>query len=96
LTAGSVFDVRSILRGRKIRPPKAISSHAALEEEMGSEGARAKTYEVHHDPDRKRQGLSAWAIVEAVDGSSWRIISRHSTMQDAPQTKTALETSGAD
>jgi hypothetical protein len=61
---------------------------------MESGAERAKTYEVHHDPERKRQGLSAWAIVEAVDGSSWRIISRHTSLQDALQTKTALETSG--
>ena len=59
---------------------------------MESGGERTQTYEVHHDPDRKRQGLSAWAIVETVDGSSWRVISRHTSLQEALQTKTALET----
>ena len=60
---------------------------------MASEGERAKTYEVHHDPDRKRQGLSAWAVVETVGDSSWRVISRHTSLQEALQTKTVLETS---
>jgi len=53
---------------------------------------RAKTYEVHHDPDRKRKGLPAWAVVEIVDACSLHVICRHTTLQDALQTKAALET----
>jgi hypothetical protein len=56
-------------------------------------GERAKTYELRHDPDRKRKGLAAWAVFEIVDGVSEHVVCRHTSLQDALQTKAALEPS---
>jgi hypothetical protein len=60
---------------------------------MASKDECAKRYEAHHDPDRKRKGLAAWAVVETVDFSSTHVVCRHTTLQDALRTKAALETS---
>ncbi len=58
---------------------------------MASGEEHAKTYEVHHDADRKLRGQTPWAVAEIIDGNSSKVISRHTTLQEAVQTKAALE-----